>query len=217
MQVEDAVQSLLRDLIPPGHVAFDLGIGPGRITDVLQGRGFEVYGCDIDPRHSTAASARGVHADAADVLEWLPPLKADVITCMELIEHLPAGQQPALLGRMREWLAPGGTAILSTPQRHSVVAAVERAYSLVRRRPYDWWDPTHVAIRSRRQLVSMISAAGFTIERVVGLHLLPQLVTEVVGPLRRYEWTRHEGLVERACFDLTFVLKVTGPSRPTYR
>ena len=207
MKVQDAVQSLLLDLIPEGRYAVDLGIGPGRITDVLQERGFEVYGCDIDPRHAEDASARGVHADAADVLTWEPPVRADVLTCMELIEHLPPDQQPVLLSRMRRWLADGGTAIVSTPQRHSFVAAVERVYWAARRRPYTWWDPTHVAIRTRRDLVRMFTDAGFTIERVVGLHLVPQLATEVLRPLRRYEWTRHDGRLASACFDLTFVLR----------
>lgn len=197
---------MLYDILPDGQVAIDLGIGPGRITEVLQKRGFDVYGCDIDPKYAADAVARGIHADASDVLVWEPPAHGDVITCMELIEHLPAHQQPVLLRRMRTWLAPGGTAIVSTPQRHSLVAAVERSYSVVRRRPYTWWDPTHIAIRARRDLVRMLTEAGFTIDRVVGLHLMPQLATELVNPLRRYEWTRHEGAMAALCFDLTYVL-----------
>lgn len=207
MQVNNAVQSLLLDIIPRGQIAIDLGMGAGRITDVLQELGFDVYGCDINPTHAHEASGRGVHADTADVLSWDPPTLADVVTCMELIEHLPAETQPLLLRRMRSWLAPGGTAIVSTPQRHSLVAAVERTYCAVRRRPYDWWDPTHIAIRSRSDLIRMFINAGFTIDRIVGLHLMPQLASEVFRPLCRYEWTRHEGRVANLCFDLTFVLR----------
>lgn len=210
MEVHEVVLSLLHDLIPDGRYAIDLGMGPGRITDVLQARGFDVYGCDIEPSYAREALARGVHADAADVLTWEPPVRADVITCMELIEHLPRHQQPVLLDRIRRWLAPGGTAIVSTPQRHSLVATVERAYCAVRRQPYTWWDPTHIAVRSRGDIVRMCSAAGFTIERVVGVHLVPQLAGEVLPPLRRYQYSRHEGWLAGACFDLTFVLREAG-------
>lgn len=207
MEIQDAVQSLLRDVIPGGRVAIDLGIGSGRITDVLQARGFDVYGCDINPQHARGAAERGVQAEAADVLCWEPPKRADVVTCMELIEHLPAEKQPLLLRRIRRWLGPGGTAIVSTPQRNSLVATVERAYCTVRRQPYTWWDPDHVGIRTRRDLVRMFTEAGFSIERVLGLHMMPQLGAEILPPLHRYEWTRHEGRMAGLCFDLTFVLR----------
>lgn len=205
--IEEAFRALVRDLVPDGRVAIDLGIGPGRISGVLQERGFEVHGCDIEPAFAQQARARGVLADAADVLDWEPATTADVITCMELIEHLPPTRQPDLLDRMRRWLRPGGTALLSTPQRHSLVAAVERGYWAVKRRPYDWWDPTHIGIRTRADLHRMFDAAGFTVERTVGLHLVPELAARAVPPLARYEWTRQEGALAALSFDLAFVLR----------
>lgn len=212
MQIGEAVQSLLRDILPDGEIAIDLGIGGGRITDVLQERGFQVYGCDIDPTHAEAARARGIRADAEDVLAWEPSEPADVITCMELIEHLTPDRHPLLLNRMRQWLVPGGTAIVSTPQRRSIVASVERAYVALRRQPYNWWDPTHVGIRTRRQLRRIFKDAGFTIERVVGLHLMPHLAVKIAPPLRRFEWSRHEGRMASLCFDLIYVLRSEGES-----
>jgi 2-polyprenyl-3-methyl-5-hydroxy-6-metoxy-1,4-benzoquinol methylase len=205
--LNEAFQSLVQDLVPDGKVAIDLGIGPGRISSVLLDRGFEVYGCDIEPAFAEQARARGVLADAADVLAWEPPVTADVITCMELIEHLPPARQPELLARMRRWVRPGGTALISTPQRHSVVATVERGYWAVKRRPYDWWDPTHIGIRRHRDLRRLFADAGFTVERTVGLHLVPELAGRVLPPLARHEWTRQEGPLAALCFDLAFVLR----------
>ncbi len=206
MQISEVLQSVVRDNLPDGHIAIDLGFGLGRITGVLLER-FEVYGCDLDPKHVQKARSRGVHTTAESVLVWDPPVKAEIITCMELIEHLPAARHIELLNRISRWLEPGGTVMISTPQRISLVAVVERGYHAVRRVPYNWWDPTRIAIRYRRDLVLMLGDAGFTIVRCIGLHLIPQLVTQVVPPLRRYEWSRHEGPVAYACFVFVFVLR----------
>lgn len=194
---------LVEDLhLPAGAVAADVGCGDGQLgARVLRELGCVVYGCEMDASKAARASAFA-KVDVGDVRQWTPPEPLDIILCAELFEHLPAEDQPVLLRSMRGWLRPGGHLILSTPQRNSPVALFERGYTRLRRRPaYDWWDPTHVSILGRRRLEALLADTGFTIERRVGTHLVPELL-----PVSALHKTQHEGPLGLLGFDLVYVL-----------
>lgn len=194
---------LVDDLhLGPGSVAADIGCGDGqRGARALRDLGCVVYGCEMDAAKAELASAFA-KVDVCDVRRWTPPEPLDLVVCAELFEHLPADDQRVLMRSMRGWLRPGGHLILSTPQRHSPVALVERAYTRLRRRPaYDWWDPTHVSVLRRTDLEALFAEAGFTIERRVGTHLVPEVV-----PVPALHRTHHEGPLGLLGFDLLYVL-----------
>jgi 2-polyprenyl-3-methyl-5-hydroxy-6-metoxy-1,4-benzoquinol methylase len=168
---------------------------------MLADAGWTVYGCELDPAKAALASCFG-KIDAGDVRSWAPPEPVDLIFCVELLEHLPSEDQQPLLRDMRRWLHPGGHLVLSTPQRHSPVALVERAYARLRHRgPYDWWDPTHVSVLRRSRLEALFSGAGFVVRRRLGIHLVPELV-----PVPALHRTAHEGVLGALGFDLIYVL-----------
>ena len=83
---------------------------------------------------------------------WSPPSAVDVVTCLEMIEHVPSARHRELLVRMSGWLDRDGRLLISTPQRNSPVSLFERAFHRFRPKhgPYRWWDDTHVSISSRR-------------------------------------------------------------------
>lgn len=188
--------------LPAGTIAADLGCGDGqRGARMLSAAGCVVHACELSPAKAELARSFAT-VEVCDVRRWSPPEPLDLVLCAELLEHLPAEDQHRLLGRIRGWLRPGGHLILSTPQRNSTVALVERAYTRLRRRgDYDWWDPTHVSVLSRRALERLISASGFSVRRRVGLHVVPELV-----PVPPLHWTVHEGPLGRLGFDLVYVL-----------
>jgi 2-polyprenyl-3-methyl-5-hydroxy-6-metoxy-1,4-benzoquinol methylase len=168
---------------------------------MLAEAGFVVCACELDPAKAGRASSFA-EVDLCDVREWSPPSPLDLALCAELIEHLPPDDQVALLRKIRTWLRPGGHLVLSTPQRNSSVALVERAYTRLRRRArYDWWDPTHTSVLSRTSLERLFRDEGFSVHRRIGLHVVPELV-----PIPSFHWTRHEGPVSRLAFDLVYVL-----------
>jgi 2-polyprenyl-3-methyl-5-hydroxy-6-metoxy-1,4-benzoquinol methylase len=164
----------LSDLEGAGTAAADVGSGVGRVVELLRSRGFSVVGCELD---GDKAAAAGV--DQGDVREWRPSHRVDVVTCAELLEHLPHRDHLPLLERMASWLTPTGALVVSTPQRHSLVAWTERAFHVVGRRgPYNWWDPTHVSVSTRRYWERLFARARLDVERRIGIHLVSDVVVK---------------------------------------
>lgn len=168
---------------------------------MLAESGFSVYGCEMDPAKAKLA-AQFAEVAVCDIRDWTPPTSFDLIVCAELLEHLPPNDQVSLLANLRRWLRPGGRVILSTPQRNSSVALMERAYSVLRKRGrYNWWDPSHVNVLRRKDLERLISESGFTVNRRIGSHIVSELL-----PLPAFHWTVHEGPLSVLGFDLVYVL-----------
>ena len=100
-----------------GRTALDVGCGAGLLTEPLARLGARVSGIDASPelidvaRRHAAAMGLDIDYRAGDVQELEG--RFDLITCMEVIEHVadPAAFVQALARR----LAPGGLLILSTP------------------------------------------------------------------------------------------------------
>ena len=100
-----------------GRTALDVGCGAGLLTEPLARLGARVSGIDASPeliavaREHAAAMGLDIDYRAGDVQELEG--RFDLITCMEVIEHVadPAAFVQALARR----LAPGGLLVLSTP------------------------------------------------------------------------------------------------------
>ena len=100
-----------------GRTALDVGCGAGLLTEPLARLGARVSGFDASPelidvaRRHAAAMGLDIDYRAGDVQELEG--RFDLITCMEVIEHVadPAAFVQALARR----LAPGGLLVLSTP------------------------------------------------------------------------------------------------------
>lgn len=186
-----------------GGTAADVGSGVGRVVELLRSRGYAVVGCELDPAKAATAGV-----DQADVRDWSPARPVDVVTCSELVEHLPHADHRPLIERMASWLTPTGSLILSTPQRHSLVAWTERAFHVASRRgPYEWWDPTHISVSTRRYWEQLFRAAHLEVTDRIGVHLVSDVVVKALPPLRRYQRTAHTGPVAVLAFDLVYVLR----------
>ena len=100
-----------------GKTAMDVGCGAGLLSEALARLGAKVTGIDAAPEVIAVArdhaTAMGLEIDyrAADVLDVEGQF--DLITCMEVIEHVAEPQ--AFITALAKRLAPGGLLILSTP------------------------------------------------------------------------------------------------------
>lgn len=100
----------LASRLPAGARVLDLGCGNGTKTAVLADR-FEVTGVDVSERQLALAraavpDARFVHTDFTEL--DFPAESFDAVTALYSIVHVPREEHPALLGRIRSWLKPGG-------------------------------------------------------------------------------------------------------------
>ena len=100
-----------------GKTALDVGCGAGLLAEPLARLGAEVVGLDASPelietaRHHAAAQGLDIDYRAGDIAAL--DGKFDLITCMEVIEHV--ADPAAFVGALGTRLAPGGLLILSTP------------------------------------------------------------------------------------------------------
>jgi ubiquinone/menaquinone biosynthesis C-methylase UbiE len=101
--------------LPAGARVLDLGCGNGEKTSRL-GERFDVVGVDISHQQLGLArvavpGARFVHGDFVEL--DFPAETFDAVTALYSIVHAPREEHPALLGRIKRWLRPGGYFLVS--------------------------------------------------------------------------------------------------------
>lgn len=107
-----------------GQKVLDVGCGGGLLAEAMARQGAAVTGIDMSPESLAVARLHLVESAplrvdyreiSAEVLAAEMPGSFDVVTCMELLEHVP---DPASLVRACASLArPGGSVIFSTINR----------------------------------------------------------------------------------------------------
>lgn len=158
-----------------GRTAIDVGCGAGLLAEPLARMGAQVTGVDAAPENIAAARAhavgQGLEIDYfAGELAALPPATFDLVTAMEVVEHVtdPAAFIVGLAAR----LAPGGLMILSTPNRTMLsklllVEAAERV-GAVPRGTHDWDQ-----FLKPEELTKLLEDAGLEVVDRTGLSPSP--------------------------------------------
>lgn len=113
-----------------GARVIDIGCGGGLLSESLAARGAAVLG--IDASEDAVAAARAhvqgsgltveYRATTAEALAGAHSGSFDLVTCMELIEHVPDGF--ALVAACARLARPGGTVIFSTINRTAAAYAL---------------------------------------------------------------------------------------------
>jgi len=106
-----------------GRRVLDVGCGGGLLAEALAGDGAEVTGIDASTgalaaaRAHAAAGGLRIAYEQATAEAWAEQHAHgyDLITCMELIEHVP--DPPALVGACARLVRPGGDLVFSTINR----------------------------------------------------------------------------------------------------
>jgi 2-polyprenyl-6-hydroxyphenyl methylase/3-demethylubiquinone-9 3-methyltransferase len=162
-----------------GARVLDIGCGGGLLCESLQSRGARVTGIDLAPAMlETArlhAAESGVAIDyqllQAETLAAAAPGSFDVVTCMEMVEHVP--QPASIVAAIGALLRPGGAAFVSTLNRtpKSFAQAILAAEYLLRLIPRG----THEYARLVRpsELAQWARTAGLALRDVSGLAFDP--------------------------------------------
>lgn len=131
-----------------GLAALDIGCGAGLMTEPLARMGATATGIDAAPENITAAAAHA-KAGGLDIVYHATSVEAlaaagahfDIITCLEVVEHV--ADRDSFFAALAALLAPGGIAILSTPNRTAaswavVIAGAEIITRSIPRGAHDW-------------------------------------------------------------------------------
>ena len=159
----------------PGQRVIDVGCGSGVISSFLGRSGAEVLGVDGNAAAIEFATGKfaadNVRFELALVDEtFRPGWPADGIYCLEVIEHVYAGQARRMLEVFHSLLVPGGKVFLTTPNYASAWPVIEcRVDALGLAAPL---RAQHVQRYNRWKLRKLCIDAGFEVERIASCCML---------------------------------------------
>jgi 2-polyprenyl-6-hydroxyphenyl methylase/3-demethylubiquinone-9 3-methyltransferase len=162
-----------------GRRVLDVGCGGGILSEAMAQRGAEVTGIDLADKPLKVAllhlleSGRKVayRKIAVEQLAAEQPASFDVVTCMEVLEHVPdPASQVAACARL---LKPGGHAFFATINRNpkSFLFAIVGAEYVLRLLPRGTHE--YARLIKPSELSAMCRRAGLGIEHIVGMTYNP--------------------------------------------
>jgi 2-polyprenyl-6-hydroxyphenyl methylase/3-demethylubiquinone-9 3-methyltransferase len=159
-----------------GKRVVDVGCGGGILTEAMAVRGAVVTGIDLSEKALGVARLHqlesGVEVDyrlvAAEALAATAPASFDVVTCMELLEHVP--DPASTVAACATLVRPGGHVVFSTLNRNpkSYVYAIlgaEYVLNLLPRGTHDWsrfLRPSELARHARHARLDIQDCTGMT-------------------------------------------------------
>jgi 2-polyprenyl-6-hydroxyphenyl methylase / 3-demethylubiquinone-9 3-methyltransferase len=162
-----------------GARVLDVGCGGGILCESLARRGARVVGIDLAPDSievaRTHAAAAGLAIDyrvaPAEAISADEPDGFDVVTCLELLEHVP--DPAATVAACARAVKPGGHVLFSTINRNLksfllAIVGAEYVLGLVPRGTHDY-----LKLVRPSELARAARAAGLEVEDLTGLHYRP--------------------------------------------
>src|SRR4051812_40966234 len=158
-----------------GRTALDVGCGAGLLAEPLARLGAKVTGLDAAPENIGAArahaAAMGLDIDyVAGGIEDLPGRRFDLVTSMEVIEHV--SDPAAFVAGLAEALAPGGLMVLSTPNRTALsrlaMITLGEGSGAIPRGTHDWHQ-----FLTPDELTALLEGAGLKVSDMRGLGFSP--------------------------------------------
>jgi 2-polyprenyl-6-hydroxyphenyl methylase/3-demethylubiquinone-9 3-methyltransferase len=110
----------------PGKQALDVGCGGGILSDAMARRGAEVLGIDLASKPLRVAQLHAMEAGtqhvtyrevAVEALAAERPASFDLVTCMEMLEHVP--DPASVVQACATLVKPGGWVFFSTISRNA--------------------------------------------------------------------------------------------------
>jgi SAM-dependent methyltransferase len=130
----------------------DVGYGAGGLLAAATEHGWEAYGTEASAVALALGRQRGWRVAASSEELGCPAQSFDVISLVELLEHLP--DPGAMLGRAAALLRPGGLAFITTPNARSLnCRLLGHRWAVVA-------PPDHRVLFTRKGLSSLLQRHG---------------------------------------------------------
>ena len=175
-----------------GDRALEIGFGAGVYLPALAALFSEVVGTDLEQAHLSHARKITAKYPNMSLLRddicnsKLPEGSFSLVLCSEVIEHL--SDSPAALAAIHRLLEPGGTLILSTPQKWSLlemtckVAFMPGVINLVRRIYGEAiFETEHINLMTADAVARQLESAGFAIQERFKSGMYVPSVAEFLG------------------------------------
>jgi 2-polyprenyl-6-hydroxyphenyl methylase/3-demethylubiquinone-9 3-methyltransferase len=184
-----------------GKDVLDVGCGGGILSEAMARRGARVLGIDLAQAALEVAELHALDAGvsiryqltSAEELAHTAPASFDIITCMEMLEHVPEPEH--VIDALARIVRPGGHVFISTINRtpKAFMLAIIGAEYLLRMLPRG----THEYERFIRpsELAEWSRAAGFELASMAGIEYNPLT--------RRYSLSRSP--------DVNYLIHLTRP------
>ena len=162
-----------------GKAVLDVGCGGGILTEAMAHDGAKVTGIDLSDKALGVARLHQIESGAsvdyrlmsAEALAIQAPATFDVVTCMELLEHVP--DPASTIDACAKLVRPGGYVVFSTINRNAkayalAIVGAEYVLRLLPRGTHDYarfLKPSEIAAFAR--------TAGLEIDAIIGMTYNP--------------------------------------------
>ncbi len=159
-----------------GKRVVDVGCGGGILAEALAGLGAEVTGIDLSEKALKVAKLHLLESglkveyrlQSAEALADVCPGQYDVVTCMELLEHVP--DPASTVAACARLVKPGGWVFFSTINRNPksylfAIIGAEYILDLLPRGTHDWArfiKPSELAAQARQAGLEPVEITGMT-------------------------------------------------------
>ena len=177
----------IESLVPlKGQHILDIGCGGGILTDAMARKGADVLGIDLSTKalkvaqlHALEAQTEGVQYKeiSAEALAAQQPGSFDVVTCMEMLEHVP--DPSAIVKACATLVKPGGHVFFSTINRNAkaflfAIVGAEYVLNLLPRGTHEY-----AKLIKPSELAGYCREANLDLQQTKGLQY---------NPLSRHYW-----------------------------
>jgi len=177
----------IEELAPlTGRRVLDVGCGGGILADAMARKGADVLGIDLATKalkvaqlHALEAQTEGVEYReiSAEALAAEQPASFDVVTCMEMLEHVP--NPASVVKACAALVKPGGYVFFSTINRNAkaflfAIVGAEYVLNLLPRGTHEY-----AKLIKPSELAGYCRANGLTLQQTRGMEY---------NPLTRHYW-----------------------------
>jgi len=166
-----------------GKKVLDVGCGGGILTESMARAGASAKGVDLSEKALKVADLHGLESGvkveyeyiSAEDLALKEPGQYDVVTCMEMLEHVP--EPLSIIKACAQLVKPGGRVFFSTLNRNpkSYLFAIIGAEYILNLLPKGTHD--YKKFIKPSELGEYVREAGFEINEIIGLSYNP--ITQV--------------------------------------